>query len=97
MNKEIARAKKVFKELAKNEVFIKLKDDPIVDKILEALLGKKQVNERIEVLIYPFIPYISATLRNDDKAKLIAAARSEYIAAISDDETTTCVYLAKLQ
>lgn len=97
MNKELARCKKVFGALTTSEVFRGLKDEPIASRILETLLVKKELKERIEVITYSHPAYIAAILRDDDAAKLIAAARSEYIAAISDDETTTCVYLAKLQ
>lgn len=93
----LARTKKVFGGLTTSGVFMRLKDEPIASRILETLLVKTELKEHIEVIICSEIFYISATLRIDNNAKLIAAARSEYIATISDDETTTYVYLAKLQ
>ena len=93
---EISKVKKVL-ELTNYECFMELKrkDDPIADRLVEALL-KKDIKERIEGVIYPHPAYIANILRDDDNAQLVTAARSEYIAAISDDETTTFFYIVKL-
>ena len=86
---------KIFKELANDEAFMRLKDDPIADKLLEALLKKDIIREHIESIICPHPAYIPHILRDDDNSQLVTAARSEYIAVICDEATTT-VYLAKL-